>query len=307
MSTLESNTTSVPEPGEVPLRSRTAAEEQQQIAREFAQTLGDRRRRAGAPVRSIFAVNDASTPTLARLLNRQPGLDSERAGGGGRGGQVRVKLYVSMLWICARAPYEVTRSARAWAHLLGLPDPATRGARRIQDALKELQVRRMIQTRNRGGRPTAVTILDEGGEGIAYEPPSDSMQTLSKANVGPDSPVFQRNRYFRVPTAIWTEGYISRLSGPGFAMLLILLAESRGQARPVWFSPAVADKRFRLSESTRRAGLTELRELGLLRTRQQPIGETGRLIDFQRRRNVHELTLPGMAAAADTTATRPSN
>jgi len=77
---------------------------QQVAAKEFADRLGARRRKAGAPVRTIFVSDErVERPPLARLLSGAEG------GGGGRGGQLRAKLYLSLLWICAKQPYDVAR------------------------------------------------------------------------------------------------------------------------------------------------------------------------------------------------------
>jgi hypothetical protein len=66
---------------------------QQVAAKEFADRLGARRRKAGAPVRTIFVSDErVERPPLARLLSGAEG------GGGGRGGQLRAKLYLSLLW-----------------------------------------------------------------------------------------------------------------------------------------------------------------------------------------------------------------
>src|SRR5690349_10721147 len=98
--------------------------DQRIAAREFADFLGANRRRAGAPVRTAFVIAEEGRvrPPMAELLSSTTG-----SGGGGRGGQVRLKLYLSLLWVCAKAPYEAIRPARAWAALLGLEDIEGRG------------------------------------------------------------------------------------------------------------------------------------------------------------------------------------
>ena len=232
---------------------RGAAESRQhQAAREFAERLGARRRDAGAPVRTIF-VSDERTgrPTLARLLS------GSAAGGGGRGGQLRVKLYVSLLWVCAKKPHDVARPARAWAALLGLPDPEGRGVRRVQQTFRELEERQLVRLEDRGGLPTRVFVLSEKGDGRAYHPAPDAHSALQRRRV--DDEVLREHRYFRVPSSLWTGGHIAKLSGPGLAMLLALLSERRGQTEPsVWFSPARATARFGFAASTRSQGLAEL-------------------------------------------------
>lgn len=257
---------------------------QAKAAEEFAQRLGKRRREHGAPVRTLFVADDegAGKPSLARLLSSGP------SGGGGRGGQLRVKLYLSLLWVCAKEPYDAVRPAVAWAALLGLEDPAARGVRRIHDTLKELEDRKMVTLKEKPGHHTRVVLLDERGRGNAYRPPSDVHSQL--ASNGADEAVLREHRYFRVPSSLWTGGHIAHLSGPGIAMLVALLSEKRGRAAgPVWFSPSRATERFGFAPSTRSKGLGELQQLEIVETSTRVISESGAFIDFSKRRHVHEV------------------
>jgi hypothetical protein len=270
--------------GVVSFPAATEEESQQhRAAREFAERLGARRRDAGAPVRTIFASDETvERPTLAQLLS------GGSAGGGGRGGQLRVKLYLSLLWVCAKTPYDVARPARAWSALLGLPDPENRGVRRVQQTFRELQDRHLVRLEDRGGFPTRVLVLGEKGDGRAYRPAPDAHSALLRKQA--DEEVLREHRYFRVPSSLWTDGHIAKLGGPGLAMLLAVLSERRGQSEPgVWFSPARATARFGFAASTRSQGLAELRALGLLRTTIRTVSENGAYIDFARRRSVHEI------------------
>lgn len=263
---------------------RKLSPDQQLAAAEFAERLGVRRRTAGAPVRTIFVSDEqVERPALARLLSVEGG-----SGGGGRGGQLRAKLYVSLLWVCAKAPYDVARPARAWAALLGLPDIDTKGVRRVQQALRDLEDRKLIRLEDRGGLPSNAVVLSEKGDGSPYQPPSDVHSRLQANKASSD--LLREHRYFRVPTTLWTNGYICELTGPGLAMLLALLSERRGQTDPgVWVSPSRASERFGFAASTRVDGLTNLRKIGLLRTTRKVVSESGSYIDFARRRSVHEL------------------
>lgn len=256
---------------------------QAQAAAEFAERLGARRRTAGAPVRTVFVSDeDAEKPPLARLLS------SGATGGGGRGGQLRVKLYLSLLWVCAKSPYDAVRPARAWAALLGLDDPTGRGVRRVQDTLKELADRQLVTLAEKPGHHTKVTLLSDRGDGSTYRPPSDEHNQLLQ-NGAPEQDLLA-HRYFRVPSTLWTAGHITNLSGPGLAMLLALLSERRGRdTGPVWFSPARAKARFGLAPSTRTNGLAELQRLDLIATSTKVVSESGAFIDFTKRRHVHEV------------------
>ena len=274
------------------LATPVAAESPQQVAsREFAAMLGAKRRRAGAPVRNSFVIAEPgrSRPPLAELLN------STKGAGGGRGGQVRLKLFLSLLWVCAKEPYEAIRPARAWAALLGLDDVETNGVRRIHSAIRDLEERDLVRVRERGGQASAIRPLSDRGSGRKYEPPSETYNRLDQKNTSEE--VLRRHRYFRVPSGLWTAGHIATLSGPGLAMLLVVRCEQRGvDAAEVWFSPQMAAERYGLAESTRVQGLQQLRAHGLLTTRARSVSESGIYIDEFRRRNVHTLDLAGLVA-----------
>lgn len=258
----------------------TAVALSRQAAGEFAARLGTRRTDSGAPVRNQFVTSlSGELPGLASLLR-----------GGGRGGQTRLKLYLSLLWVCTAKPYEATYPARAWAALLGLEDPDTKGARRIQEAVRDLAERKFITVQDRGGRPSVLRVLEESGSGAEYIPPSEAYNLLRQAKAAQD--LLQRHAYFKVPSKLWTEGHIAKLSGPGLAMLLVLLCERRGTVGgQVWFTPDIAKERFKLAPVTRTAGLQELRDLGLVETHKAPVAQDGTFISFHRLRNVHTLTL----------------
>ena len=258
-------------------------------AAEFARKVGSRRRESGAPVRKGFVSTDfytggTATPPLAAMLR-----------GGGRGGQLRVKLYISLLWLCSAAPYEASLPARAWAALLGLADPEGRGVRRIHEAIRDLHERKLITVRDRGGMPSVLGLLDENATGEPYTPPSTTYTTLSRQGAEPAQ--LRRHQYFRIPSSLWTEGYVGQLGGPGIAMLLVLLCERSRAGAMVWFTPEIARQRFTLAHSTRTAGLQELRDLGLVTSKIAVTSEDGTYLTFQRRRNVHELNLGADSAA----------
>jgi hypothetical protein len=201
-----------------------------------------------------------------------------------------VKLYLSLLWVCTAAPYEATYPARAWAALLGLQEPDGKGTRRVQEAIRDLADRKMISVRDRGGLPSVLTVLDEGGRGETYTPPSKSYNALRTSRAPREA--LQRQQYFKIPSKVWTDGHLARLNGPGVAMLTVLYCEQRGQSdNEVWFSPEIAKDRFHLAPTTRTAGLAELRGLGIISTRQAPVSHDGTYIGFQRRRAVHKLLI----------------
>ncbi|WP_435256175.1 hypothetical protein [Streptomyces althioticus] len=219
---------------------------------------------------------DDPPPPLTRMLR------------GGRGGQVRLKLYLSYLWMQKEDTAQgLTFTSRAWATLLDLRDPATAGARRISDAQAWLAENRFIEVTSQMGRPNQIVVLNENGTGEPYVAPgAAARKEAAESDLGAIL-----HRYIQIPRTFWTNGYLTMLSGAGVAMFLVLLCE-RGPAsdgEALWFSPKDAERRFALSEDTRSKGLRELADAGLVRTRRRPINPT----DFEvvHVRNVHYLDL----------------
>jgi len=73
--------------------------------------------------RSQTEVGQSPTP-LAQMLR------------GGHGGEVRLKLYLTVTLLATDRPFDITRQIanRTWAEMLALAEPETKGARRITDA-----------------------------------------------------------------------------------------------------------------------------------------------------------------------------
>ena len=243
-------------------------------AREIAGTSG---RRAHTPVRKSFVRSDreSSTAPMGVLLKT-----------GGRGGGVSIKLMLALLWRCSSTPHSTQVSARQWASLLGLADPARLGARRVADALGALEGRGLITVTRRRGEPSLVQLREESGSGDEYRIPSTA---YTKA-VAEDK---QRHLYFKVPTPLWTNGHIQAMSTPALAMLLIILAEQGGDAKEVWWSTEVFPARYSISPATRAKGTRELVERGLLVLTKRLVSDsTAARSSFasERVRNVYRLT-----------------
>lgn len=253
---------------------RTPSSEALEVAALIKGRLG---RRVAAPVRMAFigAHGDdrdpGTVPPLARLLR------------GGRGGEVRVKLELTFLWFAVNPPHDLTYPARAWALLLDLDDPEKRGTRRVRQAINALNAADLIAVLPRRGQPSRVTLLDEGGRDVAYEPPG---QAFGKARNSPDE---WRHRYVQIPDTFWTNGWIAVLSGAAVAMLLVLFTErgSKPSTQDLWFSPKRAVELYGLSEDTRAKGLRELRAAGLVSARKRSASRDA--LDFRRLRNTYRI------------------
>jgi hypothetical protein len=255
-------------------------EERLALARDAARTLETRVRGRQMQVRRIFIARarpDDPDPPLATMLR------------GGRGGRVRLLLYLSLLWVGANAPHDVTFPARAWSELLGLEDPPGKGARRIRDALDWLQDNGFVRSSLQAGQPTQVQLRKENGKDERYSVPGAATaiaKRTGQATSGDDL-------YVRLPPAFWTEGWVAMLSGPAVAMLLVLLSERGSRTGSgIWFTPETARARFALSDDTRFRGLQELEQHKLLRIKKRPVGRNS--FEFQRRRNTYELQLANL-------------
>jgi len=248
------------------------------------------KRRRAAPVRKVFVRTDMEDPAPLSQLARI----------GGRGGAVAIKLYLALLWRCSSAPFHTDKPARAWASLLALEEPETKGALRISAALKTLEAANLITVNRLPGR-NVVTVLDESGDGSDYQLPSTEYYLASmKGSSGQEQA--RRNRYFKISSRWWTEGDLQTLKGPGLIMLLILLAEQGGDdklfadggvGKGVWFSTTVFPARYRVSHKTRAAGTRELLTRRLLIVEREALPDVpGSVFARRRYRNIYKLINP---------------
>ena len=213
------------------------------LALAIGRRVGFRR----APIRRCFVrlQDPAHTTPLAVALR------------GGRGGAVRIKLLLSMLWLAPAPPHDLTMPTRTWANLLGLSDPERAGTRRVSEALGWLQTHRLLRLTQNPGRPTTAYLLHECGDGEEYSSPVD--RAGATGSLFPAS-----DRYISLPSEFWTGGWIRALSGTAIASLLALLDLEPLDAKPFWVSPTQAQRLHGLSESTRQRGIAELVAHGIV-------------------------------------------
>jgi hypothetical protein len=140
--------------------------------------------------------------------------------------------------------------AAVWARSLspdapGYPWPAS-AMTRVWNTLEE---QRLIQ-RSREGHLVRVLPRREDGR-TGYTRPR------------PDQVKDARERFFALPDAFWLDGWYDRLTFPGVAVLLILLAETQGR-NAVHLSLDDAKAWYGISAKTMQNGLNDLRKHDVL-------------------------------------------
>ncbi|KKB98913.1 hypothetical protein [Mycolicibacter arupensis] len=146
-------------------------------------------------------------------------------------------------------------SMRTWARMMSTKTRCSPGAAsKAFDALTELQLVHRTET----GNALAVHPLHEGTGGLWSRPGEDDEEG------GPG--------YFTLPHAYWTSGYADRLTLPGKAMLLIILAETQSPTKRTFAMPVSrAQAWYGISERTAERGYRELMNVGVLLTKIQKV------------------------------------
>ena len=223
--------------------------------------------------RAFIRSDNELPPPLAKCLR------------GGRGGEVRLKLLLSLLWIAGGGapPHNTKFPAASWAELLGLPEPYTKGVRRIQAAIRWLEKNRLVAIEQVTGLPSKITLLDDSGSGVEYSTPGK----------GTGRP------YRKLPPEFWTKGWLAVLSGTSIAVLLILMDQQRqDRSDDIWLSPSWRTKHYALSADTWTRATKKLSTLGLVtveRKRFRPSFDVVRVRNFY---TVNDGRLDASAVAA---------
>lgn len=240
-------------------------------ARLLKQVVEKSKRHTGVPLSIEFIRTEVpeSPPPLASMLR------------GGRGGEVRLKLYLCLSLRAVRSPYDIRPSPGSWwAKTLALADPEGLGARRIADALGWLDAHKFVALERRHGSPPAITLLSPDGSGGPYTP-----------RPGP--------RWVRVPLGFWEHQWITALSGSATALLLVLLDLQGGkmEADPPWLTGS-QHPRYGLSDDTWTRATKELKNFNLLTVRRAPQGKD---FDWRRMRNTYWIHIDRLDMALDPT------
>lgn len=172
-------------------------------------------------------------------------------------------LYLVVLTLAAKEPWDVRRHSKIWARVLDVSENVS-GRQAVSKAWRRLRDLDLVAAQ-RQNRLSSVTVLHEDGSGRPYEYPNPRKS-------GDD-------RYLRLPFAFWLEGWYQRLTVPGLAILLVLLAEKDGVLIPLDRFPDW----YGISRSTAHRGITELETnelLSIVRTRRvEPLAPDGYTVD----------------------------
>lgn len=158
-----------------------------------------------------------------------------------------------------------------------MDDPRGDGARAVRDALHELADRGYVRLHSTGSR-TEIFLMNES------RPTSeDGSPVLYTAPYGEEP-------YLPIPRSFWTERLAGTLSGAGIAMYLCALAMTRSDDPEFFISARFFDERYGISRSSRKRGLAELTERGVLTVSLEETLDTN---TFRKvRRNVYRLAKP---------------
>lgn len=159
-------------------------------------------------------------------------------------------LYLLVLLIAGRGTHTVELPLAVWSRALGRGDDEA--AEVWASKTLTFIANRGLLTSRRSGRLRQLTVLDDAGRGIDYEPPS-----------GKGGPY---EWFLRIPLEYWRCGWHRQLTLPGKATLLVCLSRKPEFELPLRQSAGW----FGLSQDTLSSGLAELQDLGLLSMRKIP-------------------------------------
>ncbi|GGS86497.1 MULTISPECIES: hypothetical protein [Streptomyces] len=191
-------------------------------------------------------------PPLARLIR------------GGRGGEVRLKIYLCLVMMATADPFNIKNppTPTAWCRRLALPSDS--GPRRVTSNIKWLAENGFIELGPRRG----------------YAPPSIQLVSLEEKGK-PFERASLMGRYVGIPIEFWRNGWIIALSPTSIALLFALLESQGGYSEPRYV-PKQRRSEYGFSHNTWTEARKELEEHKFLTVSRTPQGSD---FDYQRLRN----------------------
>lgn len=189
------------------------------------------------------------------------------------GGEVRLKVMLTVLMMATKAPHSRKVSSKDMAAMLNLRDPEGAGARRVNKALKDLEGLLLVRRDREPGYVPKVTVLHPGGTGKEW----DAMKLVRP--------------WITLPIDLWRRGWFIALSGRALAVLIIVRELTHGRTSNGAWVDGIRKRQYGVSDDTWTRGARELREAGLLEVTEQVFSSQGE----PRRRNIYTLRLDRLA------------
>jgi hypothetical protein len=214
-----------------------------------------------------FVPDPGADPPLSRMLS----------GSGGRGGETRLKTYLTLLWI-ARADHSadgvawvVDEPRATLGRLIGAYDDDTGDVEtdRRRDIRARDQIDRSLQWLEGEGfikrkkYSSLITLLDDKGSSGPYIRPGESLRN----DVTAGKQFQKEDLWIKVPAAFWLEGWIGLFRADELAAYLCLLTdlprgsyEWAGEAplKWSWWSQSQWAENIRLKRDMRYSGFNKL-------------------------------------------------
>ena len=240
--------------------------------RRFAARGGEKRK--GALIRSLIL--DPTVYGVSSFLNEGAALHPlipMAIGSGGSGGEVRLKLWLSLLY--RFNPKELwfdldEVDPRFMAGMFGLDDPTGKGAARVRAAFRWLSDHGFIEID--GGRLKKTGRVRVIHEASLYLPsqwreiPRQSPEGKADGTLYKEFPRYNES-YVRVPSALWANGWMGYLKASELMVLIFVCKLSEnGSHQKVEIKAHRRYERFGLSDAMWRQGVTGLQNRGIVKS-----------------------------------------
>ena len=221
----------------------------------------------------------------AKLTGDGPPLSRLLRGRGGRGGERRLKTYLTLVWLAERhvaqgkTRWEVDAPREVVAQVMGVYDDDTLDSE--SDRRRDIRVRDRMDRSvtwlhdheliHRHKYSSRITLLDDRGTGEPYFQPGS--RELPK-------PFPKEYLWFKIPATFWTTGLIGKMAADELAAYLVLLSdldsgsfEYRRAPDPKWqfLSSTEWANYIALAREMRYSGFSKLEERGLVDVRARQV------------------------------------
>jgi hypothetical protein len=228
----------------------------QDVIALLAKTLEQSKRSSSVRLPIEFARDRRSevpSPPLAQIMRR--------------GGDLRLKVYLTIVMKATKAPHSTVVSSADLAAMLGLQDPQRAGSRRVSKAINDLAALGLLKREGKPGYIPQTTVLDPIGSGEAWD-----VNTL-------------KSPYLTLPIELWRRGWLLALSGRAIALLIVLREVTAGRADNTGWTPGIRKRQYGFSDDTWTRALDELVACGLV----DVSVKVERFNSEPRRRNIYKL------------------